>query len=138
MELGSTEIGYAACRIIAGILFFAQAYDKIFGLGVKDVTASFAQSLRTLPRGFIYFSVVANSYLELLCGALLVIGLLTTPALWLLSLNMVLVCLGFSRIKPLWDMQHFFPRLIFVLILLFLPESYNMISIDYLMGFVSE
>lgn len=136
MNIGSAEVAFAACRVVLGVLFVAQAYDKIFGLGLSQVTDSFAQPLRRLPRSLVSVGVILNSYIELIAGVLLVVGLLTTPALYLLAFDMVLVSIGFSIIKPMWDMQHFFPRFLLLLILLFLPASYNSISADQLLGII--
>jgi uncharacterized membrane protein YphA (DoxX/SURF4 family) len=79
-----------------------------------------------------------TSFVELLGGLLLITGLFTNYTLVALGLDLVLVAFAFSLLRPMWDMQHVFPRLLLVFILLILPDGYNRISLDYLFGLLNK
>jgi thiosulfate dehydrogenase (quinone) large subunit len=128
----NSVVAYNLCRIILGILFLGQAFDKIFNIGVVKVADTFRQPLNKIPSGVVTIFSYLTSYIELIFGALLLVGLFTKPALHLLAIDMVLVCIGFTMIKAMWDMQYYFPRLLLLVILLLLPEALNTFAIDNL------
>ena len=72
-------------RVVAGILFFFQAYDKIFKLGIKNVIYTFRQSLsETFLKGGLLSSVVyISSYLEMIGGAMLITGFCRDQVLYI-------------------------------------------------------
>jgi uncharacterized membrane protein YphA (DoxX/SURF4 family) len=100
-------------RICLGILFFFQAYDKIFVAGLKEFTLNVTSGTERsrIPATFVKFSTHLSSYLELVGGALLILGLFLSWAYLMLAVNLVMVVLGFSFLQPLWDMKHVFPRI---------------------------
>lgn len=122
-------------RVVLGILFFFQGYDKVFKVKIRGVGNYFQQELGSIkvPVFFIHFSAWFTSLAELICGALLILGLFKTYALYILGVDLILVAGAFSLIKPLWDMQHFFPRLILLSVLLCLPAKWDLLSTDYLL-----
>jgi uncharacterized membrane protein YphA (DoxX/SURF4 family) len=122
-------------RVILGILFFFQGYDKVFKVKISGVTDFFRQELGSIKvPGFILTSTAwFTSFAELICGALLIIGLFKTYALYILGIDLILVTGAFSLIKPMWDMQLLFPRLILLGILLYLPIEWDIISADYIL-----
>ena len=126
---------YFTLRIILGILFFFQGYDKVFRVRIKGVTAFFRQESqhRRVPEFVLGTSAYVTSYLELAGGTLLVVGLFTTTALYMLAFDLILVSAAFSLLKPMWDMQLLFPRLILIAALLYLPEGWNLLSLDQLL-----
>lgn len=121
-------------RVILGILFFFQGYDKVFKVKVPGVIEFFRQELGTIKvPGFVLTSTAwFTSYAEFLCGALLILGLFKSYALWILGVDLILVTGAFSLIKPMWDMQLLFPRLILLAILLYLPVEWDVISADHI------
>ncbi len=122
-------------RSITGILFFFQGYDKLFNIKIDGVVNAFGDSFdqKKISRMVLRPAIMVSSWIELLCGFLLAFGLESNIALYLLAFNMIFVALSFSFIKPMWDMQHFFPRLVFIVALLLLPPEWNKISIDQLL-----
>jgi len=120
-------------RVILGILFFFQGYDKVFRMKIGGVADFFRQELGPIavPNFIILLSAWFTSLAELFCGALLIVGLFKSYALGLLGIDMILVTAAFSLIKPMWDMQFVFPRLILLAILLYLPWQWDTISLDY-------
>jgi uncharacterized membrane protein YphA (DoxX/SURF4 family) len=122
-------------RVILGILFFFQGYDKLFRLKVSGVISFFRQeSSGRIPNVIIISSAYLTSFIEFICGGLLIVGFFKTGALYLLGLDLILVCGAFSILKPMWDMQQLFPRLILLAILLYLPENWDVLSIDHFLS----
>jgi putative oxidoreductase len=122
-------------RVVLGILFFFQGYDKVFRVKVSGVTAFFREESkhRNVPDFMLGASAAFTSWVELIGGALLIVGLFKTAALYLLAVDMILVAAAFSLLKPMWDMQQVFPRLILLGALLYLPYQWDMLSLDYLL-----
>lgn len=122
-------------RVVLGILFFFQGYDKVFKVKMNGVVETFQYELGTIkiPKGILLLSAYFTSYAELIGGALLIIGLFKTYALYLLGIDLILVTAAFSRIKPMWDMQLLFPRLVLLCVLLYLPGNWDVLSVDYIL-----
>ena len=127
-------------RVILGILFFFQGYDKVFKLGISGVRSFFREEMRgkNIPDGLLGFSAYLTSYIELIGGALLIVGLFKTWALYLLGLDLIIVCGAFSLLKPMWDMQLLFPRLLLLAMLLYLPCEWDLISLDQLLSGLTQ
>ena len=125
-------------RVFLGILFFAQGYDKVFRLKVHSVIHTFEQPMEDhkMPVWIIRWAGVYTSYVELICGFMLIIGLLKSVALYLLGIDLLLVGTAFSIIKPMWDTQFVFARLVLLITLLVLPANWDVISTDYLIGII--
>ena len=120
-------------RMILGILFFFQGYDKIFRIKMTGVIDTFKFELGNIkfPNFLLVISAYYTSYVELIGGLFLVAGLFTNYTLYLIGIDLILVTGAFSLIKPVWDMNLIFPRLILWSILMIIPESFNKISIDF-------
>ena len=127
-------IAIATARIFVGILFFFQGYDKIFKIGMKQLKQTMSANLgnHKLPDSFIGFVAVSTSWIELMCGFLLIIGFFKYFALYLLCIDLLVVATGFSLAKPMWDTAHVFVRLFLILLLLLTPVEWDKISFDYL------
>ncbi|HEY6162806.1 MAG TPA: DoxX family protein [Bacteroidia bacterium] len=120
-------------RILLGILFFAQGYDKVFNLGIKKVidTFEYPVHLKHLPRFPLVFSAWFTSYAELVGGFLLVVGFMKYYALYLLGIDLLIVCASFSVLDAMWDMKHVFPRVVLLTTLMLLPSEWGVFSVDY-------
>lgn len=132
--INNEAVLYLMLRLVLGILFLFQAYDKIFKVGIKGVAESFEVQLGKIkvPKAILSLSAIFTSYAELIGGALLILGLCKNIALLLLGIDIVIITIAFSMIKPMWDMQLFFPRLVLIAVLLYLPEQWDVFSLDYL------
>ena len=121
-------------RMVAGILFMFQAYDRLFKIGIGKVAETFFSTPLGVTRriSFVKIAIGLSSWIEFICGILLILGLFKIVALYLLALNMVFVAFVFSYVKPMWDMRHFFPRLILVVLLLLMPEHFDLFCLDRL------
>lgn len=122
-------------RIFTGVLFLFQGYDKIFRMGLSQVEATLAPGYRKIgiPSSFIRLITIVTSWIELLGGAMLILGLLKYTALYLLGADLLIVATAFSILNPMWDMQYIFPRLILIIILLILPPAFDVFSLDHLL-----
>ena len=129
------QIAQSVIRVFAGILFLFQGYDKIFKVKINGVVNTFIEDAEHLHihKPWVILVTYLTSYIELIGGLFLIVGLLTNYVLAALGFDLVLVCFAFSLIRPMWDMQYVFPRLILISTLLFLPNEYNQISLDYLL-----
>ena len=129
----SGNIVYPLVRIILGTLFFFQAYDKIFRVKFPSILEEVVPAYKKagIPVWFAKYSIYISSYLELIYGFFLIIGLATTLSLYVISFHLILVILGFSFLQGIWDMKHVFPRLVLLVFLLMLPQEWNILSFDY-------
>ena len=133
MEL-NYAIAVVTVRILAGILFFFQGYDKIFNIGMRDLreTLSTGINQKKLPESVVGFIAVYTSWVELVGGFLLIIGFFKIFAAGLLCLNLLIVSAGFSMSKPMWDNNLVFMRLVLLIFLLVVPQHWDIISFDHL------
>lgn len=120
-------------RVFLGLLFFWQGYDKIFRLKVKNVVESIHTPLAQhgVPEFVSKIGAYFTSYVELICGATLILGFATYWSLYLLSFDLLFAAFAFSIVEPIWDMKHIFPRLVLLVFLLITPSQWDVISIDY-------
>lgn len=136
MTFYNETIAVLLIRVFLGLLFFWQGYDKVFNLKIKGVIETFKHPLieKHFPAFLIPFAAYYTSYVELIGGFLLIIGLAKYIVLYLLGLDLLMVSLAFSIINPMWDLQQIFTRLLLITALLILPSQWDMVSIDYLIS----
>ncbi len=133
-EFLNKAVAILLLRVVAGCLFFFQGYDKLFNVKTDNIIQAFNEPLSKLKLSTSLLKPIINisSFIEMICGALLFLGLFKNISLYFLTGDLILVALIFSSIKPMWDMQYFFPRLIIVAFLLFTATYADIFSIDYL------
>jgi uncharacterized membrane protein YphA (DoxX/SURF4 family) len=135
------EINYSIAEFIArvslGLLFLFQGYDKVFKIKLKNVIQGFNMELENsrLPEPLISISAYYSSYVELVGGLLLILGFMKYYVLYALGLDLLLVAVAMGIINPLWKMDLVFPRLALLLLLLLLPQEWDLISLDH---FISQ
>jgi uncharacterized membrane protein YphA (DoxX/SURF4 family) len=122
-------------RILAGILFFFQGYDKLFRIKLPVVADTIASDPdnRSVPRSMLNVLVYFTSVAELIGGIMLLGGVLTTYALYLLGVDLLLVSLAFTYMRPMWNMKYVFPRFVLVVTLLLIPEAWHYYTLDRLL-----
>jgi len=135
MEISQESFLVFLIRVVLGILFFFQGYDKLFKLKVSGVIDFFHDEMqhKKVPSFILVASAYYTSLVEFIGGAFLIVGLFKTYSYYLLGLDMILVCGAFSLMKPMWDMNMLFPRLLLLAILLYLPVQWDLISLDHLL-----
>lgn len=127
-------IATTTIRIILGLIFLMQGYGKVFKWGVSNVYSNFFKSSydELLPDFILLFSAYFTSYMELIGGLLVIIGLKRDLALYGLALVLIIVSFGHGLSEPIWDLSHVMYRLILLSSLLLLPRNWDRFSIDAL------
>ncbi|MBN8696374.1 MAG: DoxX family protein [Bacteroidetes bacterium] len=134
MELITNEsIMSFTLRVILGVLFFMQGFDKVVKVKMPGVIQSFRYEFGKvkMPDFILVTSAYVSSFIELIAGFTLIIGLFTKYSLYLLGIDLILVTAAFSLINPVWDMKIVFPRIILWCALMVTPASYNKLAIDH-------
>jgi len=129
-------IGVATIRLILGFIFLMQGFGKVFTWGVEKVYRMdfFYDTYKDLlPPPVIHFTAYYTSYVELVAGFLVVIGLKRDYALYALASVLVIVTFGHGLADPIWDLSHVMPRTILLVGLLLLPKEWDKFSLDYLL-----
>jgi uncharacterized membrane protein YphA (DoxX/SURF4 family) len=123
-------------RILLGILFFIQGYDKIFNIKIVNVIETIrpAYHKMKLPGFIIVLSSWFTSYIEFTCGLLLIVGLLKYFSLYLLGIDLIIVSFGMSVINSVWNMELVFPRFLLLLFLLIYPAEYDVITLQHFLA----
>jgi putative oxidoreductase len=126
--------GLFFARALLGIIFLMQGYGKVFGFGVAKVYDLFFKDFEhtLLPKWLLWGTVYYTSYVELICGFLLMIGLLRQCSLFLLAANLLIVSFGHGLMEPIWDLQHVMPRAILLITLLLVPQRWDRWCLDRL------
>ena len=130
------QIAELFVRLMAGILFLFQGYDKLFKVkmvGVIDVFTVEAEKNR-IPHSLLVTMAYFTSIIEFFGGIMLLLGFCTTFILYAMGLDLLLVSLAFTYVKPMWDMKFVFPRFVLIVTLLLMPEHYRFFSLDRLIG----
>ncbi|HLG35779.1 MAG TPA: DoxX family protein [Bacteroidia bacterium] len=122
-------------RLILGMLFFFQGYDKIFKIGINNVTDAAITPVteKFFGKNFFKALIFVSSWTELLAGIMLTVGFQRDIWLVILGADMLGTALLFSILKPMWDMQYYFPRLVLLVLLMLMPESCDCYRIDSLL-----
>jgi uncharacterized membrane protein YphA (DoxX/SURF4 family) len=121
-------------RMLLGIIFLMQGYGKVFTYSVAKVYVMFFKDLELtpLPKWLLWATVYYTSYVELICGFLLVIGLFRQYSLLLLGIDLLMVSFGHGLMEPIWDLQHVMPRAILLITLLLVPQQWDVWNTDRL------
>ena len=119
-------------RTLLGLLFFMQGFGKVFKYGVEGVYQSAFQSFEAgiLPKWLLWSTAYFTSYVELIAGLLLILGLFRKEALYLLALVLLIVSFGHGLQQPIWDLSHVMPRSILLVSLLLLPSNWDYWHLD--------
>ncbi len=124
-------------RLILGLIFFMAGFWKVFQLGplehARKYFLPFADTF--LPVWSLWLVGVTIPFVELLGGALLLIGLRVRDALIALGGVLVIVTFGHLLREPLFNLTgHVIPRLALLLFLLWCPREGDWFSLDYLLA----
>jgi putative oxidoreductase len=119
-------------RALLGIIFFMQGYGKIFTIGVGKVYDRFFKDFENtfLPKWLILSTAYYTSYVEMICGFLLIIGLFRKYAMYLLAVDLLIVSFGHGLMEPIWDLSHVIPRAILLATLFLLPAEWDKWNVD--------
>lgn len=123
-------------RLVLGLIFFMAGWWKVFGLGplehARKYFLPFSETF--LPVWSLWTVGVIIPFIELLAGALVILGARTREALISLGLVLAIVTFGHLLQEPLFQFHtHVIPRLFLLLFILAMPRADDRLSIDYLM-----
>ena len=119
-------------RLLLGFIFLMQGYGKVVTMGVDTVyDAFFLPYNEFLPDTLTLATAYYTSYVELLGGLLLLLGLFRNYALYALASVLVIVTFGHGLVSPIWDLQHVMYRAILLIPLLLLPQEWDRFRLDY-------
>ena len=111
-----------------------QGYGKVFKFTLPKVYDMFFKDFETtfLPKWLIWSAAYYTSYVELICGFLLIAGFLRKYALYLLAIDLLVVSFGHGLMEPIWDLSHVIPRAILLISLFMFPPEWDIWNIDTL------
>jgi len=120
-------------RVMLGMLFAIQGFDKIFRQGVTPYYNAVSKPyLRMgMPKFMVMAGIYFTSYMEFAGGLLLIGGFMKNITCYLLGLDLLVATFGIAMLEPMWDMKHVFPRFAMLIFLLSTPadwDPFNFIS----------
>ena len=124
-------------RLVLGLIFFMAGVMKVFQLGpVEHARKYFLPFSDTfLPVWSLWTVGVMIPFIELIAGALLILGLRTRDALIALGCVLVIVTFGHLLHDALYDFSgHVIPRLALLVFLLLCPREDDRFLVDYLIS----
>jgi uncharacterized membrane protein YphA (DoxX/SURF4 family) len=135
LEIYMPSMALLFARVVLGSLFLYQGIDKVFNMGIENVSETYKNELKKswIPSFVFPMTAIYSSYIELLGGILLIIGLFKSAVLLLLAFDLILVTLAMSTIAPLWDMRYVFPRMLLLILLMIVPSAVDLFSLDHLL-----
>jgi putative oxidoreductase len=122
-------------RVILGFIFFMAGVWKVFQLGPLEharrlFVEPYAQTF--LPRWSLWATGASVPVVELVAGALLLVGWHTRPALFALGGVLMLVTFGHLVLDPLYEFHtHVIPRTALLLFVLVMPHGEDRVSVDF-------
>jgi len=124
-------------RLVLGLIFFMAGVMKVFQLGplnhARKYFLPFADTF--LPVWSLWTMGVVIPFVELIAGALVILGLRVRNALVALGFVLAVVTFGHLLRDALYEFHtHVIPRLALVLFILLLPRSDDCLSLDHLVG----
>ncbi len=122
-------------RLVLGLIFFMAGVWKVFQLGplqhARKYFLPFADTF--LPVWSLWATGVVIPFVELIGGALVILGLRTREALIALGFVLAIVTFGHLLKEPLYEFHtHVIPRLALLLFVFMLPREDDRFSIDQL------
>ena len=121
-------------RLVLGLIFFMAGMMKVFHLGpLEHARKYFLPFTDTfLPVWSLWAVGVTIPFIELIAGALVIIGLRTRDALVALGCVLVIATFGHLLHDALFNLSgHVIPRLALLLFLLWCPREDDRFSLDY-------
>jgi len=124
-------------RLVLGLIFFMAGVMKVFQLGPLEHARKYFLPFSDtfLPTWSLWAVGVVIPFIELIAGALVILGLRTRDALIALGCVLVVVTFGHLLHDALFNFSgHVIPRLALVLFVLCLPREDDRLSLDHLLA----
>ena len=122
-------------RLVLGLIFFMAGVSKVFQLGPLEHARKYFLPFSDtfLPVWSLWLVGVTIPVIELIAGALLLLGFRTRDALTALGFVLVIVTFGHLLREPLFNFSgHVIPRLALLSFLLWCPREYDRFALDNL------
>lgn len=122
-------------RLVLGLIFFMAGVWKVFQLGPLNHARKWflPYSNTFLPVWSLWATGVTIPFIEMIAGALVIIGLRTRDALVSLGFVLAIVTFGHLLSEPLYEFHtHVIPRLALLLFVLMMPREDDRFSVDQL------
>lgn len=122
-------------RLVLGLIFFMAGVWKVFQLGPLNHARKWflPYSNTFLPVWSLWATGVTIPFIEMIAGALVIIGLRTRDALVALGFVLAIVTFGHLLSEPLYEFHtHVIPRLALLLFVLMMPREDDRFSVDQL------
>ena len=123
-------------RLVLGLIFFMAGVFKVFQMGPLEHARKFFLPFSDtfLPVWSLWAMGVTIPFVELIAGAMVIVGLRTRDSLVALGFVLAVVTFGHLLKEPLYEFHtHVIPRLALVLFILLLPREADRFSIDHLL-----
>jgi thiosulfate dehydrogenase [quinone] large subunit len=123
-------------RLVLGLIFFMAGVWKVFQLGPLEHARKFFLPFADtfLPVWSLWLMGVVIPFVEMIAGALLIIGFRTREALVSLGFVLAVVTFGHLLQEPLYEFHtHVIPRLALLLFILLLPREDDQFAFDHLL-----
>lgn len=121
-------------RVMIGIVFFMAGYWKVFKLTpATHASKLFLEQFSDtwIPRALLWSLGVSIPFVELIAGALLIVGLFRRPCAIVLGFLLLVVTYGHLLKEPLFDIHpYIFTRLILLLPVMVLRSVDDLWSLD--------
>ncbi len=124
-------------RLVLGLIFFMAGVSKVFQLGPLEHARKYFLPFSDtfLPVWSLWLVGVTIPVIELLAGALLLLGLRIRDALIALGFVLVIVTFGHLLREPLFNFSgHVIPRLALLLFIMWAPQAHDRFSFDHLLS----
>src|ERR1051325_2326058 len=123
-------------RLALGLIFFIAGVMKVYQLGplnhARKYFLPFADTF--LPVWSLWGMGVVIPFVELIAGAMIILGLRVRESLVALGFVLAIVTFGHLLHEPLYEFHtHVIPRLALLLFVLLLPREDDRFSVDYLL-----
>ncbi len=121
-------------RLVLGLIFCMAGLMKVFQLGPVEHTRKYFLPFSDtfLPLRSLWAVGVTIPFVELIAGALVILGLRTRDALVALGVVLVIVTFGHLLHDALFNFSgHVIPRLALLLFILCLPPEEDRFSLDW-------
>lgn len=128
------QIAALLTRLLLGFIVLMQGYGKVFTWGVEKVYQMeffLPRYHALLPDWVTYLTAYYTSYVELIAGLMLVIGLKRNWALYALATVLVIVTFGHGLAEPIWNLSHVMYRATLLIALLVFPPEWDIYSLDW-------
>lgn len=122
-------------RLVLGLIFFMAGVMKVFQLGPLEHARKYFLPFSDtfLPVWSLWATGVVIPFVELIAGAMVILGLRVREALVALGFVLVIVTFGHLLKEPLYEFHtHVIPRLALLLFVFVLPREADRFSIDHL------